>query len=527
MYRIWITDDLDEVGIEWLREKGAEVEYKHPTPEELLENVGKFDALIVRTATRVTEEVLSRGVPKLKVVGRAGVGVDNIDTDAATRYGVLVLNAPYGYRISTAELALGLMLALIRHLPRADFLMKSEKWAKRELLGTELYGKVLGIVGVGRIGRQVAIRANAFGMKVLGYDPYIRQEDVDKYNVRLLPSLDDLLAQVDILTLHVPLTEETKYMIGERELRMMKKGAYLINCSRGKVVKGSALYKAITEGHIAGAALDVHEVEPPTDWSLIKLPQVIATPHIGSATYEAQQKVALEVVEQVWMALQGGPVRSSVNMPSVPPEVYACLKPYLYLSEKMGRFAGQWIKRPVDEIRIIYMGDVTKLPYSLITASFVKGLLDPVLGEPVNYINAVHMANERGISVVESLSDGGGEFTNLMKVEIKVGKEYYEIAGTLVGRSIPRIVEIDGFKVDVEPKGNIILTRHHDKPGMIGKIGMILGERNINIANMYVGRKEKRGEAVMALCVDEEVPSEVLDEIRSIDGFERVDFISL
>ncbi len=527
MYRIWITEDLDEIGIEWLREKGVEVEYSRPTYEELLERVKEFDALIVRTNTRVTEEVIARGVPRLKVVGRAGVGFDNIDTDAATRYGVLVLNAPYGYMISTAELTIGLMLALLRKIPKADLYMKNEQWKKRELLGAELYGKVLGIIGVGRIGRQVAIRANAFGMRVLGYDPYIRQEDVDKYGVKLLSSLEELLPQVDILTLHVPLTEETKYMISERELRLMKKGAFIINCSRGKVIKSSALYKAIVEGQIAGAALDVHESEPPSDWSLIKLPQVIATPHIGSATYEAQQKVALEVVEEIWMALQGGPVRSSINMPSLPPEVYAYLKPYLYLSEKMGQFAGQWIRKPVDEVRLTYIGDVVDLPYSLITAAFIKGILDPVLGEPVNYINAVCMAKERGISVTENVGGQGGEFTNLVRVEIRVGKEYYEIAGTLIGRNIPKIVEIDGFRVDVEPKGNIILTRHIDRPGMIGKIGTILGERNINIANMYVGRKEVRGEAVMTLCVDEPVPQEVLDGIRSIEGFERVDFISL
>lgn len=527
MYKIWITEDLDEIGIEWLRSRGAEVEYSRPTYEELVQRIGEFDALIVRTNTKVTEEVIAHGVPRLKVVGRAGVGFDNIDTDAATRYGVLVLNAPYGYMISTAELTIGLMLALLRKIPLADFYMKKEQWKKRELLGTELYGKVLGIIGVGRIGRQVALRANAFGMKILGYDPYIKQEDVEKYGVRLLSSLEELLPQVDILTLHVPLTEETRYMIAERELRMMKKGAFIINCSRGKVIKSSALYKAIVDEHIAGAALDVHECEPPTDWSLVKLPQVIATPHIGSATHEAQHKVALEVVEEIWMALQGGPVRSSINMPSMPPELYAYLKPYLYLSEKMGRFMGQWIKRHVDEIRLTYIGDVVDLPYSLITAAFVKGILDPVLGEPVNYINAVCMAKERGITVTESIGKAEEEFTNLVKVEVRVGKEYYEMAGTLIGRNIPKIVEIDGFRVDVEPKGNIILTRHNDRPGMIGKIGSILGENNINIANMYVGRKEIRGEAVMTLCVDEPVPQDVLDRIRSIDGFERVDFISL
>jgi len=526
-FKVLVMDNVSEQGLAPLRqEEDIEVVIGGKmTEDELVEIIGDYDAMIVRSATKVTPRLLE-SAGKLKVVGRAGVGVDNIDLDACTKKGVLVVNAPDGNTIAATEHTMAMMLALARNIPQAVRKIKDGIWDKKAFLGVELRGKVLGVVGLGRIGSNVARRAQAMEMKVIAYDPYITEEKAAAFGVTIMP-LDDVLQQADFITFHMPKTKETYHLIDERALNLMKDGVRIINCARGGIIDEEALYRAVESGKVAGVALDVFEKEPNTDSPLLKFDNVIATPHLGASTCEAQLNVAVDVAEEIVDALRGRVVRNTVNIPSVKPEVMAGVKPYLSLAEKLGKFQAQLVDGRVNKVEIIYSGELTKQEVSPITTALVKGMLDPILQEKVNYVNAIILAKNRGIQVVQTVDGHAEGYASLITVKVTSDKSEKSVAGTLFRENDPRIVMIDGYRIDAVPEGYMLYVPHIDKPRIIGPVGTLIGEHNINIASMQVGRKEIGGKAVMVLSVDAEVPAETLKEIARIDGVEDVKFVSL
>jgi len=518
--KILVSDQISEKGLEILRQE-MEVDYLPGlSKEEIIARIPQYDAMMVRSGTKVTKEIIEAGV-NLKIIGRAGVGVDNIDVETATRKGIVVVNSPGGNTRAAAEHTIALLLALARNIPQAHMSLKQGEWKRSKFMGMEVFGKTLGIIGLGRIGKEVARRAQGLGMEVIAYDPYISDEVAERMNIRLV-DLPTLLKTADVVTVHTPLTKETKHLIGEEELRMMKKGAKLINTARGGIIDEMALVKAIEEGIIGGAAIDVFEQEPPPpDHPLLKLEQVIVTPHLGASTVEAQEYVAVDVAEQIVNFFKGIPPSSPVNLPVMPMEVLSFIQPYIPLMEKMGKLLAAIGGKRISKIEVAYQGEIGEVETSPLTRSLLKGILEPVLSLPVNLVNAPIIAESRGISVLETKSTTPTEYTNLVTATLYGDKEVRKVGGTIVGKGEPRIVNIDGYRVDFVPEGIILLTSHIDKPGIIGKVGTILGKNDINIAGMNVGREEKRGKAVMVLSVDESIPPEVLREIERIEGIEK------
>lgn len=520
MPKILVSDQIAEEGLEILRQE-MEVDYFPGLPkEEILNRISEYDALMVRSGTKVTRDIIEAGT-NLKIIGRAGVGVDNIDVEAATEKGIVVVNSPGGNTRAAAEHTIALMLALARNIPLANQMLKQGEWKRNKFMGMEVYGKTLGIIGLGRIGREVAKRAQGLGMEVIACDPYISKEFAEKINVELV-DLPTLLGKADIVTVHTPLSKETRHLLGENELRMMKKGAKIINVARGGIIDEYALAKAIEEGIISGAAIDVFEQEPPPpDHPLLKLEQVIVTPHLGASTIEAQQYVATDVAEQIVNFFKGIPPTAPVNLPALPPELLSLVQPYIQLMEKMGRLLAGIGGKRVNKLEITYYGDIVEAETSVLTRSFLKGLLEPVLSLPINIVNAPLIAEGRGISVSETKSNAPIDYANLLMVKLYSDEGTRTVGGTVIGKGEPRIIYIDGYRVDFVPEGIVLITSHVDKPGMIGKVGTILGKNDINIAGMHVGRAEKRGKAVMVLSVDENIPPNVLKEIQGIDGIEK------
>jgi D-3-phosphoglycerate dehydrogenase len=516
--KVLVLDGVEEEGLAALRrEPDIELDIRGKmTEDELLEVIGECDGIIVRSATKVTARVLENA-PKLKVVGRAGVGVDNIDITAATTRGILVVNAPGGNTIAAAEHTIAMMMSMARKIPQANASLKAGKWDKKSYMGVEVRDKVLGVIGLGRIGSAVAKRAQGLEMKVVAYDPYITEENAGLLGIKLLP-LDDLLQLADFITVHLPLSKESKYILGERAFSLMKDGARIINCARGGVVDEKALYEALKSGKVAGAALDVFEQEPNTDSPLFELDNFIATPHLGASTSEAQLCVACDVAEEIVAALKGGFVKNTVNIPSLSPQALAVVKPYLYLAEKMGRFTAQIISGRVSQLEITYSGDLAKQEVSPITNSILKGFLDTILQEMVNYINASFLAKNRGIQVIQKQMERNGDYANLLTIRAVSNKDEISVAGTIFGGVDARIVSIDGYHVDAVPEGHMLYVPHIDKPRIIGPVGNLIGQQNINISGMQVGRKVVGGKAIMLLNVDASVPQETLDEIKKIDG---------
>lgn len=514
MSTILITDPLAEEGLAILRkEKSLKVEVKAGlAPEELKAAVATCEAWIVRSGTKVTKDLIQRA-ERLRVIGRAGIGLDNVDVDAATQRGVIVMNSPAGNIISTAEHTLSLMLALARNIPQADASVKGGQWQRSKFIGVELYGKTLGVVGLGRIGGEAVRRAQAFGVKVIAYDPHLTEDRARAMEVRLV-GLEELLKTADYITFHTPLTEETRHMIGEREVAVMKRGTRLINCARGGIFDEAAVARGIERGIIAGVALDVFEEEPPKNCPLLKFDNVIATPHLGASTEEAQVNVSVDIAIQVRDALLGRGVRNAVNFPSLDPETHKRLEPYIRLAEKIGSFQGQLADGPIRQIRVTYAGEVASGQTSPITIALIKGLLTPTLGETVNYVNASVIAKERGIRIVESKAEEIEHFTNVIRLEVTSEKGTSQIVGGLFARGEPRIVRINEFVVDAIPSGYMILTSNLDRPGMIGQLGTILGNHKINIAGMTFGREAPGKRAIMLLNVDQAVSPQVQDEIR-------------
>ncbi|MFH1858232.1 MAG: phosphoglycerate dehydrogenase [Candidatus Omnitrophota bacterium] len=516
--KVLISDSLSEEGLKILNEvEDLQIDaYDKVAPEKLKEIIGGYDALIVRSGTKVTRDIIECG-KKLRVIGRAGVGLDNVDAEAASEHGIIVMNTPEGNTIATAEHTMSLLLAMARNIPRANESLRQGKWERKNLTGVELYGKILGIVGLGRVGSEVAKRCRSFGMRILAFDPFLLAERASKLEVELVP-LEDLLRQSDFITVHTPLTKETKYLIGAKELDMMKKGVRVVNCARGGIVEEKALLAAIQSGKVAGAAIDVFEEEPPKELSLVTADGVVATPHLGASTNEAQINVAIDIAKQVVDALLDRGIRNAVNYPSVDGEVIKVIRPYLKLAENIGALQSQLVDGRITNVKVRYSGEPATYDTTPITVALVKGLLTPVLGETVNYVNAQMLAKNRGITVTESKTTESEEFTNLIATEVKTDKLRSIIDGALFSKDNPRIVKIDEFYVDAVPHGHMIITFNKDVPGIIGAIGTILGRNNINIAGMTFGRRKQGGRAITVLNVDSPISEAVLKEISSADN---------
>jgi D-3-phosphoglycerate dehydrogenase len=523
--RILVADPIAEQGVERLKQVGEVDVITKQTPEQLAENLPNYDALVVRSETKVTADVLSKAGDRLKIIGRAGVGVDNIDLPAATAKGVMVVNSPEGNTLAAAEHTVAMMTSLARNIPTAVASMRAGEWKRGKFVGIQLYNKSLGIIGLGKIGREVALRARAFGMHILANDPFLAEDAAERLGITLC-SLEQIYAEADFITVHIPLTQATKHMIGAEQIAMMKKGVRLVNCARGGIISEEALLQAVESGHVAGAALDVYENEPlPPDSPLLKQPAIITTPHLGASTEEAQVAVVMDVAEQIAEVMAGRPPRAAVNMPAIDPNVYATLQPYLELAEKLGRLHAQVRASRITEVSVTYAGDVAELDTRPITRAVLKGLLDPVLSESVNYVNAPLLAEQRGIRVVEAKTEAHADYTNLITLEVTNESGRHAVSGTKFGARDIRIVEIEGFRLDVEPSGIALMARHQDRPGMIGKVGTLLGANNVNIAGMQVGRHEKLGLAIMVLTVDDPVPEPVLEELLTIEGMQNAKLI--
>ncbi|MBU4454561.1 MAG: phosphoglycerate dehydrogenase [Euryarchaeota archaeon] len=512
--KVLVSDPIADQGIEILKN---DVDVDIATglePSDLIKRIGNYEALIVRSETQVTKEVINAG-KKLKIIGRAGVGVDNIDVNAATERGIIVVNAPEGNTISAAEHTIAMMMSMSRNIPQANASLKSKKWDRKKFMGVEVRGKMLGVVGLGRIGSEVAKRALGMEMIILAYDPFISAERAKDLGVELT-TVEDIVRRADYITVHTPLTKETKDLISTKEFAIMKRGVRLINCARGGIINEEALAKAVKDGIVGGAAIDVFTKEPPFENPLIELDQVIMTPHLGASTEEAQINVAVTVAEQIVNALKGLPVKNAINMPYVKAEIMQILEPYFPLAEKMGKLGTQLIGN-YETIEISYCGEIADQSVAPVTLAVLKGLLEPMLGAGVNYVNAPTIAKERKLKVVESKSKTVVGYPSQISIKLSKKGESRVISGTVIGKE-PRIVQLDEYLIDVIPSGFMIVTRIEDRPNIIGPCCMILGKNDINIAGMQVGRIKAGGEAIMVLNIDSEVDKRILDEIKSVDG---------
>lgn len=515
--KILVTDSLAPEGLEVFKNtEGFEVDVKLGLkPDELKQLCADYDGWVIRSGTKITAELIE-AAKNLKVIGRAGVGYENIDADAATKRGIVVMNTPGGNNVTTGEHTIALMMALARHIPQAVASLKGGKWDRNKFVGVELCNKTIGVIGLGNVGRIVAERAAGLRMKVIGYDPFIASENIARMGVEP-GTLEEIFTKSDFITVHVPLTPETQALINKAAFAKMKKGVRIINCARGGIVDEQDLADAIKAGKVAGAALDVYVDEPPSsDHPLLKLEQVITTPHLGASTDEAQLNVAIAVAEQMVDFLAKGVVRYAVNVPSVSPELLEVLRPYLTLGEKLGSLHTQIGGSLPNEVHVEYRGDVSEFNVAPLTIAVLKGLLSPVLESAVNYVNAPMMAKERGIKIVESKSEQASDFASSITIRAKNGKENLEIEGAMFGARHPRIVRVNDFYLEAVPEGYILVLQNRDVPGVVGAVGTILGNNGINIAGMELGRSEKGGNAISFTHIDEAVSKKALDELRAL-----------
>ena len=503
--RVLVCDPIAADGIRLLRECALVDVRTGLKPDQLALAVDGYDGLVVRSQSRVSADVVEAAT-RLRVIGRAGVGVDNIDVDAATRKGIVVVNAPTAVNVAAAEHALAMMLALARHIPQADASLRAGRWERSRFVGVELRGKTLGVVGLGNIGSELARRAAALDMNVLAADPFVSEEYARRLDVHLVP-LETLIREADFISVHVPLTPATRGLIGERELAAAKPGVRLINCARGGIVDERALLSALESRRVAGAALDVFTQEPPTGNPLLAHPRVVVTPHLGASTEEAQVGAAIEVAEQVIAVLRGQPARYAVNVPAMRPEALAALAPYLHLAEKLGQLLAQLEAGPFDRLEIAYSGEIADFDTTALKAAAVHGLFREASPDRVNLVNALLVARNRGLHVAEQKSDEPADnYTNLISLRVdSAGSFVRQVAGTVINGD-PHIVRVDDYRVDVVPGGGYLLFCHHtDRPGVIGRIGTLLGNHDVNISFMQVGRRQPRGEAMMVLGLDEHI----------------------
>lgn len=517
MPKVLVSDPIDQVGVDILSQV-AQVDVKtNLSPEELIQVIPNYDALMVRSGTRVTSDVIEAGA-NLKIIGRAGVGVDNVDVMAATRRGIVVVNSPEGNTIAAAEHTLAMMMAMSRYIPAANQSVKNGKWSRSSFMGVEVYKKTLGIVGLGKIGAHVATVARAMGMKLLAYDPFISHERAEELGCRLV-DLDVLFQEADYITLHLPKTPETTHLINAEAIAKMKPSTRIINCARGGIIDEVALLEALQQGKIAGAALDVFEQEPLGESALRELDkEIVLTPHLGASTEEAQVNVAIDVAEQIRDVLLGLPARSAVNIPGLRPDLLEKLRPYLQLAETLGNLVAQLAGGRIESLNIRLQGDLATNQSQPIVVAALKGLLSHALQERVNYVNASLEAKERGIRVTETRDANIKDYSGSLHLSAVGSLGEHSVAGALLGDSEMRITSIDGFPVNVPPSHYMLVTVHRDMPGIIGKIGSLLGSFNVNIASMQVGRKIVRGDAVMVLSIDDPLPEGILSEILKVAG---------
>lgn len=525
--KVLVLDNVSEKAVKILANAGIEavVNNNKMTEEELCAIIGEYEGVIVRSATKITAPVIE-AAKSLKIIGRAGVGVDNIDIPAATNAGVIVVNAPDGNTIAATEQTMALMLGLARNLPQAHKDLKEGKWNRKEYTGVELRNKVLGIIGLGRIGTAVAKRAQAFEMKTIGFDPVVSPETAAANGIEF-KSMAEVIKEADFLTLHIPKTKDSLNLINKETIATMKDGARVINVARGGIVNEVDLYEAVKSGKLAGAALDVFAVEPTTESPLFELNNVVVAPHLGASTEEAQVNVALDVAEEfVNVLVKGEMAKNAVNQAPIRPEVLAAIKPYLTLAEKLGIFQAQRTTGAVKNIKIKYSGELAEGEVAPLTTAFLKGFLSVVVEESVNFVNANILAKERGIIVEESRSDEEGDYAALITARV-ISNCAKEVAGTLFGEDDLRIVTIDGFRIDTVPEGNILVVPHEDRPKIVGRVASLIGDNDINIAGMQVGRKTQGGKAIMMVAVDAPVPDITLAEIAKVDGVIDVQMVTL
>ena len=525
--KVLITEKLAESAVELLREEFEVDVLLGLSSEELLERIWDYDGLIVRSATMVSAEVIERA-ENLKAIGRAGIGVDNIDVEAATKRGILVANAPASNTVAAAEHTLALMLAAARRIPAADTSLRGGEWNRSAFKGVEVSNKTLGLVGLGHVGTIVARGAVGMGMRLLAYDPYVSEDRMRSMNVESAESLDEIFEHSDFVSLHVPRTPQTAGMVDAGALEKMKPTAYLINVARGGIVDETALYNALKEGTIAGAALDVFQEEPTTDSPLFALPNVVVTPHLGASTAEAQDRAGVTAAEQVASALRGAVPMHAINAPVPVGEGAEFVAQFTRLCEALGSLLYQLTDRPGDTLRIEYRGEIADYDTRLLDVSAQKGLLAPMVFEPLNYVNTPVLARDRGLKVETSRVSGSADYTSLVVLRIEGEGGENVVSGTLVGpRHQPRLVEAMGFDMDIVPEKHMLFIRNEDVPGMIGKLGTILGEHVLNIGNMAVGRGAPGSRAAMAVTVDEPVPEDVLKALLNTPGFNEARAVTL
>ncbi len=528
-FKVLVSDPISERGVSELA-GGGELEVVVKTglkEDQLLEIIPQFSGLVVRSQTKATAKLINAAT-NLKVIGRAGVGVDNVDVDAATKRGIIVMNTPGGNTISTAEHAFSLLMAIARNIPQAHATMKAGKWDRKSFEGVELYAKSLAILGMGRIGTEVARRAMAFGMRVFAYDPYLAMSRARALQVELIENLDDILPLADFITMHMPFTEETKHMLDARRLALCKKGVRIVNCARGGLIDEAALGEALKSKHVAAAALDVYEVEPPpADFALRDLPNIVFTPHLGASTAEAQENVGIEVAQQIRAALLDGEIRNAVNMPSIDAKTFAIVKPYLVLGDKIGRFVAQLApNKRNDSITISYGGSANDLPTDPITRAILTGFLKSAGGEEVNSVNVRSMAAALGLEVSEVKSSEQTDFNEWLHVAVVSGDSKTSAGATFFG-STPRIVRVNGRPVEATPSGFILVLENDDVPGIVGHLGTLLGSHKVNIAGMSLSRNEAGGRALTLLNLDTAPGQEVLDQLLAIEHIHTARVIAL
>jgi D-3-phosphoglycerate dehydrogenase len=516
MPKVLISDALSPAAVQIFKDRGINVDFQPALgkdKEKLAALVGNYDGLAIRSATKVTAKVLEQA-KHLKVIGRAGIGVDNVDIPAATARGIIVMNTPFGNSITTAEHAISLMLALARQIPEADASTRAGRWEKNKFMGVEIFGKTLGVVGCGNIGSIVADRAIGLKMKVVAYDPFLSQERADDLGVEKV-DVDELFRRADFITLHTPLTDKTRNIINADAIRTMKKGVRIINCARGGLVDEAALHDALKSGHVAGAAFDVFVTEPATENALFSLPNVVCTPHLGASTSEAQENVALQIAEQMSDYLLRGAITNAINFPSITAEEAPKLKPFIALAEKLGSFAGQLTETGITKIQLAYEGAVAQMNTKALTSAALAGLLRPMLGD-VNVVSAPVVAKERGIVVEEVTREMPEDYESLITITVTTERQTRHVSGTVFADGRPRIVNIKGIRMDAEFGPSMIYITNLDKPGFIGKFSSTLGEAGINIATFHVGRDGPGGNAVALIEIDGDLPAEVLAKVRAL-----------
>jgi D-3-phosphoglycerate dehydrogenase / 2-oxoglutarate reductase len=526
--KILVTDSLAPEGLAVFQNtEGFEVDVKIGLkPDELKKICGAYDGWVIRSGTKITAELIEAAT-NLKVIGRAGVGYENIDADAATQRGIVVMNTPGGNNVTTGEHTVALMMSMARHIPQAVASLKGGKWERNKFVGVELCNKTIGVIGLGNVGRIVAERGAGMKMKVLGFDPFIAPDNIARMGV-VPGTLEEIFAKADFITVHVPLTPDTQGLINKAAFAKMKTGVRIINCARGGIVDEQDLADAIKSGKVAGAALDVYVDEPPAaDHPLVQLEQVITTPHLGASTDEAQLNVAIAVAEQMVDFLTKGVVRYAVNVPSVSPELLEVLRPYLKLAEKLGSLHTQMAGALPKEVQVEYRGEVTQYNIAPLTVAVLKGLLSPVMESAVNYVNAPVVAKERGVKILESKGEGVGDFTSSIVVKAKNGKRSLEVEGAIFGAKHPRIVRVNDFYLEAVPEGYILVLQNNDVPGVVGAVGTILGNNGINIAGMELGRSEKGGNAISFTHVDEMVSKKAIDELLALPQIVSAELVKL